>query len=60
MAAVHADNWLYANGDLNSELGTSIKRQIRDAFYCDQSDWKEMVWRRAHDVVSSTLDNLRT
>lgn len=60
MAAVRADNWLYANGDLNSELGTSIKRQIRDAFYCDQSDWKEMVWRRAHDVVSSTLDNLRS
>ena len=29
MAAVRADNWSYANGDLNSELGTSIKRQIR-------------------------------
>ena len=59
MAAVRADNWLYTKGDLNSELGMSIKRQTKDAFYCDQPGWKDMVWQRAYDVVSTTLENLK-
>ncbi|OXE37612.1 MAG: hypothetical protein CGW95_00570 [Phenylobacterium zucineum] len=43
IAAVIADNWLHARGDLTSPLGQSIKAKIRSAFYCDQDDWKGMV-----------------
>jgi hypothetical protein len=59
MTAVRADNWLYQSGSLHSALGKQIKRQIRDAFYCDEAKWKLMVYERALDVVNSTIRALR-
>jgi hypothetical protein len=41
--AVRADNWLHTRGDLGSAKGKELKRQMRDAFYGDKDDWKEMV-----------------
>jgi hypothetical protein len=41
--AVRGDNWLHLHGRLDSTEGFAIKRQIRDAFYCDADDWKAMV-----------------
>ena len=58
MTAVRADNWLYQYGQVDSELGRSIKRQIRDAFYCDEPEWKQMVYQRALEVVQATLHKL--
>ncbi|MBM3518241.1 MAG: DUF2817 domain-containing protein [Alphaproteobacteria bacterium] len=51
LGAVRADNWLYARGDPSSPRGREIKRQIRDAFYCDKDDWKGMVFERADAVL---------
>lgn len=56
--ALRADNWLYAYGDVESELGQKIKKDVRDAFYCDADDWKEMVWERGHSVVTKALAGL--
>ena len=58
MDAVRGDNWLYQRGDLDSPLGQEIKRRIRDAFYCDEPEWKRRVWERALDVTRTTLGNL--
>ena len=58
MTAVRADNWLYHYGAIDSALGKQIKRQIRDAFYCDELRWKRMVYERALDVVGSTVRKL--
>lgn len=58
MTAVRADNWLYQSETLDSALGKQIKRQIREAFYCDEAKWKTMVYERALDVVNSTVRNL--
>ncbi len=58
MTAVRADNWLYQAGTVDSVLGKKIKRQIRDAFYCDETKWKDMVYERALDVVQATMRNL--
>lgn len=58
MTALRADNWLYRAGALDSALGKQIKRQIRDAFYCDEAKWKTMVYERALDVVNSTIQRL--
>ncbi len=55
LTAVRADNWVYLSGALDSELGEQIKREVRDAFYCDEAKWKAMVYERALDVVSSTM-----
>ena len=55
MNAVRADNWLYVHGDLNSAQGRDIKAQIRDAFYQDKNDWKDMVVERGHYVMKRML-----
>ena len=45
--ALCADNWLHRYGDPESDQGKAIKQQMRDAFYPDTDDWKQMVWQRA-------------
>ena len=45
--ALRADNWLHLHGEPGSAKGRGIKQQIRDAFYQDQDDWKEMIFSRA-------------
>lgn len=56
--ALRADNWLYLKGDVDSEQGKAIKKQVRDAFYCDADDWKNMIWERGTSVVGMALDGL--
>lgn len=56
--ALRADNWLYIHGDVNSDLGKKIKKQIRDAFYCDNDEWKGKIWERGHSVISKALAGL--
>lgn len=43
LAALRADAWLHAYGDVASAQGRAIKTQMRDAFYGDRDDWKGMV-----------------
>lgn len=59
LTAIRGDNWLYQKGDINAELGKTIKRAIRKAFYPDTDAWKLSVWERSHDVVQMTLDGLK-
>ena len=58
LTALRADNWLYHKGDVSSDLGKSIKAEIRDAFYPDEETWKEMIWTRASEVTSKALKGL--
>ena len=51
LLALRADNWLHRHGDPASAQGRAIKRQIRDAFYQDKDDWKEMVLKRALEMI---------
>ena len=48
--SLRADQWLANNPDAPEFQRTTIKRQIRDAFYCDADDWKEMVYAQARDA----------
>lgn len=43
LQALRADAWLHAYGDVKSELGVAIKKQVRAAFYCESDFWKGMV-----------------
>ena len=56
--ALRADNWLHVHGEPDSAKGRAIKGQIRDAFYQDQDDWKEMVWERALETQRMALKGL--
>lgn len=49
--SVRADNWLYAKGKVDSPLGRTIKRAIRDAFYGDDDAWKDDIFARAAEVT---------
>lgn len=56
--SVRADCWLHAHGDLDSEQGRTIKKEIRRCFYGDAEDWNEMVWRRAEATQAAMLKGL--
>ena len=56
--SLRADNWLHLHGEPDSTKGRGIKRQIRDAFYQDQDDWKQMIWDRAVETQRQALRGL--
>lgn len=56
--ALRADNWLHAHGDPNSKKGRDIKSQIREAFYQDADDWKELIWERAVETLRQAAAGL--
>ena len=58
LLALRADNWLHLYGDPASDRGRDIKRQIRDAFYCDADDWKQMVFQRAVETQNLAIKGL--
>lgn len=58
LTALRADNWLYHRGETDSDLGRTIKAQIRDAFYPDEDSWKSQVWERACEVTDIALKGL--
>jgi len=49
--ALRADNWLHFHGRLESPQGRAIKARMREAFYPDSEEWREMAWERAVDVT---------
>ena len=56
--ALRADNWLHLYGEFGSAKGRAIKAQIREAFYQDAADWKEMVWERSLETQRLALAGL--
>jgi hypothetical protein len=58
LQALRADHWLHLHPEAPAALAESIKRQIRDAFYPDKDDWKQMVWERGEDTTRKMLNGL--
>jgi len=58
LEALRADNWLHLHGDIDSDLGKAIKKQIRDAFYGDTPEWKQMIWDTADKVLDQAAAGL--
>lgn len=56
--SLRADNWLHVHGEPDSTKGRAIKEQIREAFYQDADDWKEMVWERGIETQRLALRGL--
>lgn len=56
--ALRKDNWLHLKGTIDSEEGRAIKQELRDAFYPDTDDWKEMVWTRSLDMINKAVAGL--
>ena len=60
LTALRADNWLHAVANGQSDLASSIKRQIRAAFYVDTSYWKAAVYGRFADFALRASRGLAT
>ncbi len=58
LQALRADQWLMNHPEAAAALRTSIKRQIRDAFYGDADDWKTMVYAQARVACEAALTQL--
>ncbi|HEX7776079.1 MAG TPA: DUF2817 domain-containing protein, partial [Parvibaculum sp.] len=56
-AALVADNWLHRHGGMTNPMAPAIKKQIRDAFYVDEDDWKEEVFSRTRDMALAALES---
>ena len=54
--AIRADNWLYAKGGGKaSPHFEAIKRQMRAAFYGEDSQWNADIWARGQEIVEQAL-----
>ena len=54
--AVRADNWLYSRGGgAASAHYATIKAQVREAFYGDDSQWRSDIWTRGEAIVQMAL-----
>ncbi len=57
-AALRADHWLHARGQLDSAQGRLIKQRLRDVFYIDTDAWKKQVIDRADELTGKAIRNL--
>ncbi|MEQ8611293.1 MAG: M14 family metallopeptidase, partial [Parvibaculum sp.] len=57
--ALQSDNWLHQNGGAANPKAAEIGKLIRDAFYVDADDWKEMVTAQTRDVCKAALRGLQ-
>ena len=58
LQALRADQWLRNHPEAEAATRTAIKRQVRDAFYCDADDWKGMVYGQARAAMLQALQGL--
>ncbi|MBX3495484.1 MAG: M14 family metallopeptidase [Parvibaculum sp.] len=57
--ALQADNWLHQNGGHRNPKAREVGKLIRDAFYVDADDWKDMVTAQTRDVCAAALRGLK-
>lgn len=58
LECLRADNWLHLRGEIESDLGRHIKREMRAQFYVDSLDWKEKIVARAQDFTVRAIKGL--
>jgi hypothetical protein len=56
--ALRADQCLTNQPEATARMRGAIKKQVRDAFYCDEDDWKVTVYAQARDAVIKGLSHL--
>lgn len=56
---LRADTWLRKHPEAPPEQQRAIRQGLRDAFYCDNEEWKGMVLGQCRVVLLQTLQGLR-
>lgn len=59
--ALRADHWLHAyrKDQIETDVGHEIRRRVRQHFYPENVDWKEMVLYRSRQVQRQMIEGLR-
>lgn len=60
LTAMRFDNWIALNETPGSALWTQGKKAMRDALYCDNDQWKALVWERAKWALDKCYAGLAT
>ncbi|VWD40551.1 hypothetical protein BLA18112_06740 [Burkholderia lata] len=55
---LRALHWLLRHPQAPQTQGTAIRRQIRDAFYCDDDEWKGAIWAQSRVAVLQAVTGL--
>jgi hypothetical protein len=60
--ALRDDHWLHAYGTshIGGPLADAIRQRVRDHYYPQASDWKEMVLSRSRQVQRQMIEGLRS
>lgn len=53
--ALRADQWLYNHPEASEEQRASIKRELRDAFYGDDDQWKTAIFTQGREAAMEYL-----
>ena len=56
--ALRGDIWLFLHHpeEINTEIGQSLRAKIKQHFYPQAPDWKEMIFWRSHQVHRQVMD----
>ena len=58
LQALRADHWLAVHPEAAPPLRAAIRKQMRDAFYIDASDWKEQVYAQTREAALAAIARL--
>jgi len=58
LQSFRAEHWLHNHPEAPPAQHKEIKRQLRDTFYVDADDWKEMVYAQTLEASLKALDQL--
>lgn len=56
--AMRADNWLHHRGELDSERGRAVKKELLEVFRPDSREWEERVLRIGAELIQQTRRGL--
>jgi len=59
LTRLRADTWLRRHPEASPELQRTIRQGVRDAFYCDNDEWKGMVLGQTRVVLLQTVQGLK-
>lgn len=60
MNALRAEQWLENHPGAPAAQALAIKRQLRDAFYTDTDEWKNMIVAQAREASLQAIDGLKS
>jgi hypothetical protein len=58
LQALRADHWLHRHPECEVEAAAQIRQKLKDTFYCDNDEWKGLVFGQTRVVAWQTIVGL--